>query len=205
MVMTLLSSGPGFAAFTDRWRIPKADVQRLRDAGQLLAAASDRANRAEARAADQEAQARQRGYEAGLREGRAAGAAEAAHALTAVVREVRAGQNELKESLGALSLDVVRRGAPRLGPQAVLEALVEQAVREILSDQPLSVHAAPDAAAGLAARLWPLNAEIEVVADAQVPDGACVIVTPRGSAHVGLELQLAALERAFQAAEWSER
>ena len=113
MVMTLLSSGPGFAAFTDRWRIPKADVQRLRDAGQLLAAASDRANRAEARAADQEAQARQRGYEAGLREGRAAGAAEAAHALTAVVREVRAGQNELKESLGALSLDVVRRVAAR--------------------------------------------------------------------------------------------
>lgn len=197
MALVLLSSGRDFAALADGWRIPKAEVRSLGKADALLTLAAKRAAAADTLAAEAEAAARWRGYEEGKREGRAAGAAEAARAVAALAQETRRTQAEQRRMLGVLALEVVRRIAAGLGPQAVLEALAEQAARELLGDQPLSVHVAPDAAEGVSRRLWPLNAEIEVVADGQVQDGGCLVVTARGSAYASLELELAALERAF--------
>lgn len=197
MALTLLMSGPDFAAFTDRWRIPRAEVRSLGRADALLALAGRRAADADALVAEAEAAARWRGFEEGRREGRAAGAVEAARAVAALAHETRRVQAEQRRMLGALAIEVVRRVAASLGPQAVLEALAEQAAREVLGDQPLTVHVAPEGAAGVADRLSSLNAQIEVVADSQVEGGGCLIVTAKGSAYASLDLELAALERAF--------
>src|SRR5579859_8021663 len=132
MALVLLTSGPDFAALTDRWRIPRAEVRGLREAGELLRLASARADAIAARTAEAEAQARRHGFDQGLEEGRAAGAAEATRAVAALAAETRQAQAELRAKLGALSLEVVRRIATSLGPQAVIEALVERAAREVL-------------------------------------------------------------------------
>lgn len=197
MGLVLLTHGDDFALLADGWRIPRAKARRLGEAGALLAAAGDWAKAAETMAVEAEAEARRCGYETGLAEGRAAGAAEAARAVASLAQEVRQSLQELRASLGSLSLDVVRRIAAELGPEAMLEAIVEQAAREVLADQPLTIHVPPPAAPGVARRLWPLNAAIEVVADAKLDSSDCIIVTPHGSIRAGLELELAALERAF--------
>jgi type III secretion protein L len=196
MATTLLASGPDFALLTNDWRIRREDVRAVTEAGALLSAAAARATAADRLASNAEARARQQGYVDGLAEGRAAGAAEAARAVAALAVEVRRHQTDQRERLGALSLDVVRRVAAELGPQAVLEAVVERAVRDVVADQPLAVHVPPESAGGVAERLSNLS-EVEVLSDPHVASGEAVVVSAQGSAHAGLELQLALLERAF--------
>lgn len=197
MSFVLVRGAGGSALLSDGWRIPAAEVARLRTAVEAADALdADRAGAAERLAAERE-QARAEGYAAGLEEGRRAGAAEAARTLAALVREVRGHAADTRADLGRLALDVVRRVAAEVGPQAMLEAVAERAVREVLAEQPLVVRVAPAAAPGVAARLWPLNAEVEVEADPSVAEGDCVVASRSGAAHAGLEVQLSALDRAF--------
>lgn len=195
MSFVLLRGGEAVAF--DGWRIPAADAAHLPDILALSDALRDRAASAQARRDDAEAQARERGFAAGREEGRVAALREGADAAARLAAEVQAAQAEVRDQLGRLALDVVRRISVDLGTQATLEAVAERAVREVLSDQPLVVRVAEEAAPGVARRLYPINAEVEVVADAALREGECVVVSRRGSTRAGLAVQLAALERAF--------
>lgn len=195
MSFTLLRGGEALAV--NGWRIPAADVARLRDALALTDALRERSASADARIAAAEAEGRRQGFEAGHAEGRAAALQDGAARAVQLSTEVRAAQSDMRDQLGRLALEVVRRISVDLGTQATLEAVAERAVREVLSDQPLVVHVPEDAASGVSRRLWPMNAEVEVVADAALGEGECVVVSRRGSTRAGLTVQLAALERAF--------
>ena len=200
MSYVVVQGAKDVALLASGWRIPAADVARLTDATALTTDLARRAEAVEARARLAEERGRDAGYKAGLEEGRRAGAADAQQALADLIKDTRAAQATLRAELGRLSLEVTRRVASDLGPQAMLEAVTERAVREVLADQPLIVRVAPGAAPGVAQRLWPLNAEVEVAPDPTVGEGDCVIVSRQGSAHAGLMVQLAALERAFREA-----
>ena len=197
MSFVLVKGAGGSALLSDAWRIPAAEVAPLRTALEAAHALdADRADAADRLAVERE-HARADGYAAGLEEGRRAGGAAAAQSLAALVREVRAQSQAARAELGRVALEVVRRIAAEIGPQTMLEAVAERAVRDTLSQQPLVVRVAETAAPGVAARLWPLNAEVEVIADPAVAEGDCVIASRSGAAHAGLEVQLSALERAF--------
>lgn len=200
MSYVVVHGGPEGALLARGWRVPAAEVAQLRDGAALLAEAERTGAAVQARVEAAEAEARREGYAAGVEEGRRAAAVAAADSLSALTREVRAVAATTRDALGRLSLEVVRRIAAEVGPQTMLEAVAEKTVREVLSEQPLVVRVAPAAAPGVAQRLWPLNAELEVVGDAAVGEGECVVVSRHGSTHAGLAVQLAALDRAFREA-----
>lgn len=199
MSYLLVRRDQGGALLTDGWRVPASEVAEVRRAAELAAELERRTAGLEARARRAEDEGRQAGYAAGLAEGRRSGAAAVASALEALIGEVRTDRDALRAELGRLSLEVVRHVAQELGPQAVLEAVAERAVREVLSEAPLKVRVAPPAVLGVRRRLQSVSADVEVVSDLGVGEGECVVTSRHGSTHAGLVVQLAALERAFGA------
>ncbi len=197
MSFILLGEAGAPAVLGSGWRIPAADVRRLPDALGLAAELRTLRDRAQG---DLDA-AREEAREQGRREGREEGRREAAEAVAAqaasLSRDVGGELSALRARLGALSLDVVRRVAGEFGTQATVEAVAERAVREVLSDAPLVVRVAPEASAGVGHRLAAFSESVEVAPDPSLAGGDCVVVSRRGAAHAGLEVQLAALHRAF--------
>lgn len=192
MTYLLLSSGPSGALLTDQPVIRREEVSAVQDAAELTATLD--AHRQAVREA-----AYREGFDQGRAEGVAAAAAEAALALTQVHAALERERERLRGAAGTLALDIVRRIAAGLAPEEVLGALAEQAARDLLPEEPIRVRVAPDAAGAVQRRLWPLDARIEVVSDGDLPAGDCVLDTPSGRTHAGLEVQLRALETAFAA------
>jgi len=197
MTLALLVSGEDRAALTATWRIPRAQVAMLRDGLSLLKEGDRRLTRAVNEIEREKAAAQQAGFEAGRAEGLRAAAAEVAAQMARVSDEAARDRTTTRESIGKLALDVVRRIASDLGPEQLAPAMVERAVREVLPDQPMRVRVAPGVAGVVGARLWALNANIEVVADDQLGEMDCVLETGSGRVQAGLDAQLGALQRVF--------
>lgn len=197
MTFHLITSSPSSALLVDRAVIPRDEVQSLYDATALLA-------RAEARLAEVDRMreaGRAAGHAVGHEEGHAGGLAKAqaetAEAMTRMHLDLEAERARLRESTGRLALDVVRRIAAEIGPEATLAALAERAVRDMLPAEPITVRVAPSNAGAVSARLWPIGAAIEVTGDDAIDADDCVIETTAGRTHAGLEIQLAALAKVF--------
>lgn len=192
MTYLLLSSGPSGALLTDQPVIRREDVEAVRDAAELTAAL-DALRQAARETAQRE------GFEQGRAEGAAAAAREAAQTLAQVHAALESERERLRAAAGALAIDIVRRIAAGLAPEEVLAALAEQAARDLLPEEPIRVRVAPEAAGAVERRLWPLEARIEVTADPDLAAGDCVLDTPSGRTHAGLDVQLRALEAVFAA------
>jgi len=195
----LIASGAGAVVLGQDWRTPRDAIAPLSTAVDLLRAVEARAERIETEAAAAQTAGRERGRQAGRAEGFEAARAEVAQRLAALEEDARAERAALRDSVGALALEVVRRIAAALGPTAMVEALAERAVREVLPDQPLTVRVAREAVGGVERRLWPLDATVQVVADPTLSSTDCLVETPAGRVDAGLNVQLAALDRAFTA------
>lgn len=197
MTVTVIAAGAGVAALTDSWRIPREQVQALRDGVSLLRESDRRLATSLSEIEFRKASARRAGFALGREEGRRLAAEESAAALAALgaekVREIAA----LQESVGHLALEIVRRVAGELDAGVLLPALVDRAVREVLPDQPVSVRVPPQLVGLVETRLFPINGAIEVVGDPDLTELDCVLETANGRVQASLEAQLAALERAF--------
>lgn len=197
MTLTVIAAGEGVAALTDNWRIPRRQVQPMRDGLALLRESDRRLATALTETEASRAKARLEGFAVGRAEGARLAADEAAGALACLAAEGERELAALRADVGRLALEVVRRVAGDLDPAAFLPAMVERAVREVLPDQPLQVRIAPGATGAVETRLWAINAAIEVVADDRLGPLDCVLETANGRVQAGLDAQLAALERAF--------
>ena len=200
MSLALLISGRDRAALTDAWRIPRAQVTAFADGLSLLKEGDRRLTRAIAEIEADRAAARQAGYDAGHAEGLRAAAAETAAQMALLINEAARQRAEVRESVGVLALEVVRRIAGEAGAALLAPAMVERAVREILPDQPMRVRVAAAVAGVVEGRLWAINAAIEVVPDPELSEFDCVLETGNGRVQAGLEAQLSALERVFAGA-----
>ena len=198
MSFHLIAAAPDAALLTDRPVIGRKERAVVETAVDLLVQAQARLAEVEAhRAAEGEA-GRADGYAAGYEAGLTAAARDVAERAARLHREMEAERERLRETAGRLALDVVRRIAAELAPEAVLAALAERAVKDVLPEAPVVVHVAPDGVGAVSTRLWPIGAAIEVRPDDALAPGDCVIETAAGRSHAGLEVQLSALERAFE-------
>ena len=185
------------AALTDGWRVPREQVRPMREALALLRESDRRLTRATAEIEARRAAAEQSGYDQGRADGERRAAAEAAQALAAFTERTERERAELRARVGDLALEVVRRVAGDLDPTAFVPAMMERAVRDVLPDQPMRVRVARAVAPTVEARLWAINAAIEVVPDDQLGPLDGVLETANGRVQAGLEDQLSALARAF--------
>jgi flagellar assembly protein FliH len=192
MSYLLLAAAPSSVLLTDDPILRREDVAHLTQAAEIVAGLE--AHRQAARDA-----ATAEGFAQGHAEGAAKAARETAETLASVHNALQAERARLRASSATLALDIVRRIAAGLAPDEVLAALAEQAARDLLPEEPIGVRVAPDAVGAVSRRLWPIGARIEVHADPDLPAGDCVLDTPSGRTHAGLEVQLKALEIVFAA------
>ncbi len=122
-------------------------------------------------------------------------------ALTAVAAERVAYLKRVEREVVQLSLAITRKILHReanLDP-TLLSGLVRIALDRLGADSPIRVRVPPDAASdwapvsGLSA---PANA-YEIVADATLSSGDCLVETTLGTANFGIEAQLKEIERSF--------
>lgn len=194
MSYVLLASAPTATLLSDRAIIPAADVARLSTAAELLEtleAHRDAVGRA----------ARAEGFETGKAEGLDRAAAHTAETIAEAHRVLDAERERLRGQAAGLALEIVRRIAAELGPDATVAALAERAVRDLLPQEPIRVRVAAERVGSVSARLWPIHERVEVTAEPGLGPDECLIDTPSGHVRAGLAVQLAALEKAFDRLE----
>ena len=194
MSYVLLTSAPTATVLSERAVIPAADVVRLDTAVELVASLEAHCE-AVARAA------RAEGFESGRAEGLERAAARTAEILAETHRVLDAERDRLRGQSAALALEIVRRIAVELGPDATVAALAERAVRDLLPAEPIRVRGAAERVGAVTARLWPIHERVEVAAEPGLDPDECLIDTPSGHVRAGLAVQLAALEKAFARTE----
>lgn len=176
--------------------IPAAEVGALRSAVELLAKAERVAAWVAGDKAAAEDSGRAEGREAGLAEGRAAAAAELGAELTRLSAEAAAERARVRADIGRLALEVVRRIAGEVGSEAVVSGLAAAALERLLPDAPVVLRVPPAAAGAVEARVSGRFA-VTVIAEPGLAADECVIETAQGRVQAGLEVQLAALTRAW--------
>jgi len=194
MTYILLTSAPTATLLSERAVIPASDVARLDTAAELVAAI-------EAHRDAVFRSARAEGFEAGRAEGLERAAAQTAEVLAETHRVLDAERDRLRGQAAALALEIVRRIAVDLGPDATVAALAERAVRDLLPEEPIRVRVAAERVGTVSARLWPIHERVEVAAEPGLDPDECLIETPSGHVRAGLAVQLAALEKAFARTE----
>ena len=199
MSLYLITADSMSTLATDDPVIPAASVGPLQDAAAALAGAAALRARAAADAEAAVADGHSAGHAAGYAEGRSATMAEASAELLALTGRADADRARVRNDVSQLALEVVRRIAGEIGEADTVAALASRAAADLLPDAVATVRVRPEALEATAARLAG-NRGLTVIADPALAFGDCLIETPLGISHAGLDIQLAAVERAWSAA-----
>jgi type III secretion protein L len=183
-----------------RGRVIRADEwQRAEQAHELLAAT----RKIKANAEQAALLMREQAYEAGLDAGTTIAKAELATALSQleIARARQLAQNE--QLVAQLALAVVDRLLPKLRVEQLVPDLVSEALSAAFAEQFLTIRVHPTALEATREQLvqyrslQPAVANIEVVADAQLDNLSCVIVSEAGEVRGDLNAQLAGIRQAL--------
>lgn len=178
--------------------VPAAAVAPLREAATILDAAGRLHAEVESDCAASVAAASATGFAAGHAAGLQAASAEAAKSLFDLNLRAADERRTMRAEISGLALGVVRRIAGNLGDEALVAALAERAAQDLAPDVVAAVRVAPAAVGATVERLRGYPG-LTVVGDATLAATDCVIETPLGASHAGLDVQLAAVERAWDA------
>ena len=199
MSLYLITADSMSTLATDDPIISASSVGPLRDAAAALAGATALRGAAAADAAAAAADGHTAGLAAGYGEGRAAAMAEVSAELLALTGRADADRARLRNDVSQLALEVVRRIAGEIGEADTVAALAGRAAADLLPDAIATVRVRPEALDATASRLAG-NRGLTIIADPALAFGDCLIETPLGISHAGLDIQLAAVERAWSAA-----
>ena len=179
--------------------VPAARVGDVREAATLLAEARAMREATEADTAAARTAAFDAGHAEGLAQGRADAAKAADAAMLQLTAEAQAAETRRQGEVARLAIEVIRRIAGDLGQADVVAALAERATAGIGGDTNAIVRVPPAVLDAVRARLGERQ-NLTIEADTSVADTDCIVETPLGTVHAGLETQLAAIERAWGAA-----
>jgi type III secretion protein L len=173
-----------------------ADAQTLRDHLEQLCSAQAQ------HVAEAAAQARHEGHALGVAEGRRELADRLSAHLVSLAEAASAERERVRNAVGALALQVVRRLLGHFADESVLVALADAAATDVLPGQLLAVVVHPDRCDAVRERLATRPAaalRCEVRADPSLALDGCRLETELGSVDVSLESQLARLAAAWAA------
>lgn len=176
--------------------VPADDVTRLEDVTALLDAAAALRNDAQEARDAARAAARAEGFAAGHAEGRAAGEASIRDELLRLAQDDAVRAETQRADLAKLALEVVRRIAGTIGAPEMIAGIAAQAAAQVAPETAATVRVHPAAVVRVTERLATLR-HISVEADETLAPDDCVVATPLGRTHAGLDTQIAQLERAW--------
>jgi len=178
------------------------------DTGALLSLAesADRlhmsAEGQEARIAQAENDACERGRKEGVAQGRKMATAELAETTLSLVDKTNAELNQVREQALSLALQVVRKIADGVANEDMLVALATTAAQECLPSKSIVLKVHPGAIDGVKQRVSEYRANSDtqhpvhsIVADEELDLNACVLETDTGQVCADLDTQLGVLEK----------
>jgi type III secretion protein L len=179
-----------------------AEVPRLTDAIALREALERLHAQTDARATAAADAARAAAHDAGLAEGRRLAGEALAERLAELSRAAEQERERVRNDLGALALQVVRKLLGHFADDDVLLALADRAAADVLPERPLALVVHPDRFDGVRERLERSAAESPlhrcgVRADPLCEVDACRLETAHGGIDASLDAQLARLEAAW--------
>ena len=175
--------------------VPAGDVARFGEIAALLDAAAALRRDADSAYHVAREEARAGGYAEGERAGRAAGEAAIRDELLRLAQADAARGEAQRADLARLALEVVRRIAGELGAD-VVAGIATRAAQDIAPNAHATIRVHPDAVDATRTRLE-AGGKLAIVGDASLDAADCIIETPLGRTHAGLETQLAHLQRAW--------
>ena len=201
MGLAFLIIGDKLQLLSERKVLKEHEYAALLDAGGLVQAARGEADDIVAAARAQARQSLQKGYDEGWE------AARMAHAQRTVTAALQAQSQlrGLRETMARLVVKGIEQIASGLPADSLMEMALERVdamLRHesfiLLRVAPAQEHDVRQALARLGARVnWAGLAQVQV--DEELNDGDCVVQTASGSLDIGLDAQLATIERALQA------
>lgn len=183
-------------------RLVKADeVSAIRRSEELLSDAEAEANQILNAAHEAAAAEKQRGYEQGLEEGKAA--------IVAKKLELLDESVSFMESVEGKMVDVVMTALKKCVMEIGDEEMVVQIVRKVMNavvrnQRRITLKVAPEMVSVVRGRLneilaeYPLMEEIDVQENTRLSGAACMIETEAGIADASVETQLAAIEKSLK-------
>ncbi len=201
-----------FEVATDRRVFKRAEFGRLLDAHELIEAARQEADRMASAARDEVDAAFARADEAcalererGYREGQELAQQELAEKLAAIGIDAAHTLRSLESVLVSTVLQGIKRVLRDIDPDVYFQQVLQQVSASIRDEAFVTLRVCPgqeDAARRAVEALLAqtrLSGAIQVSADAQLEEGACVLESPSGTVDASLETQLAAIGKSLQA------
>ena len=173
-----------------------AEVPLLNDAHTLCDALKRLHADAEQRLAAAAHEAREQGYAQGRDEGRREVREELAATLTALAQASARERQQLRDEIGALALQVVRKLLGHFADDAVLLALADTAAADMLPAQQLTLVVHPEQCQAVRERLGD-DPRYALRADPACARDTCRIETEHGSVDASLAAQLQRLSLAW--------
>lgn len=179
--------------------VSAADVGVLRDATALLAEVGRLRDDAEQDIENARLSARTLGMDEGRADGQAAAAEATTEALAKLQADAASAEAQRRADVARLALEVVRRIAGDVGSPTIVAGLAERATLSLTGEEGTVVRVAETCVDAVRERLAGRPA-VTVEGDPTLEATDCVVETPLGRTHAGLEIQLAAIAQAWEAA-----
>ncbi|MBQ4479537.1 MAG: type III secretion system stator protein SctL [Victivallales bacterium] len=183
-------------------RLVKAEeAAAVRRAEELLADAEAEAARIREAANEAAAAEKQRGYEQGLEEGKAAIVAKKLELLDESVAFMEAVEGKMVEVV----MTALKKCVMEIGDEEMVVQIVRKVMNAVVRNQRhITLKVAPEMVPVVRGRLneiladYPLMEEIDVQENTRLSGAACMIETEAGIADASVETQLAAIEKSLK-------
>ena len=183
-------------------RLVKAEeAAAVRRAEEVLAEAEAEAARIRGSAEEAYAAEKQRGYEQGLEEGKAAIVAKKLELLDESVAFMESVEGKMVEVV----MTALKKCVMEIGDEELVIQIVRKVMNAVVRNQRhITLKVAPEMVPVVRARLgdlladYPLMEEIDVQENTRLKGAACMIETEAGIADASVESQLAAIERSLR-------
>lgn len=189
---------------SDRRVLRAAEVPALQEADQLLADLHELSAQEQARIDATCAEAREQGLRQGLAQAESQVREQLAVALTRLTHAHEEQGLRQQRDIARLALEVFQKLLGPLPADEGLARLAAQAARELLPARTWRLQVHPGRIAGLRAALQAVDPDdqaglgnAEIVADAELAEGDCRLVTEFGTADASLATQVDRLARAW--------
>lgn len=187
-----LVRGKDASIASTRWVLDESELIACEQAAQLLGQLQQLHAHTQATLDAERAQAREQGFGEGRAQALAQIAAQWHQSWEQAVQQARLGDEQLREAVVSLALQVVRRIAQREGAEATVAALARRALADMAPEGPAVLYVHPELREAIGAA--PGLAGLEVRADETLALTGCVFQTPAGELIASLDTQLARAE-----------
>jgi type III secretion protein L len=197
----LILKNDNFEIRSDRRLLKAADVAAVRTAAQLVADANAEADRIRASAGDALEEARKRGYDQGLSEGKLEIAAQKLDQVDASV----AFMESVESKMSSVVMKALRSCVEEIGDEEMIRHIVRKTLKAVIRTQKhVTLKVPPDLVPSVRSRIeellvkYPTVETFDVVEDPRLTGPSCLLETEAGVADASVETQLSAIEKSLR-------